>query len=45
MKAVYIEWVDSATRRGWDEADGGALYVDQMTIPRVAIKKIRRLPL
>lgn len=23
MKAIYIEWVDSATRKGWSEADGG----------------------
>jgi hypothetical protein len=27
MKAVYVRWVDSSTRRGWEHADRGELAV------------------
>jgi len=27
MKAVYVRWVDSSTRRGWERADTGELCV------------------
>lgn len=27
MRAVYVRWVDSSTRRGWEHADNGELCV------------------
>lgn len=74
MNVVYVEWLDSAMHRGWDEADrsGPALiksvgilvhrdegcivlstsrggnsgkYIDQLSIPMGAVKKVRRVKL
>lgn len=71
MKAVYVRWVDSSTRRGWEQPDtgelcvihsvgievgrtadaiilstsfnSGTMFVDQLSIPLAAVKKITRL--
>lgn len=71
VSAVYVRWVDSSTRRGWEQADivnpcvihsvgievgrtadaitlstsfnSRTMYIDQIVIPLVAVKKISRL--